>query len=644
MSDELLPEPALSPKRRRPPVGLMVARAASRVRADLPLLALDSLLVFGAYFAALVLRFDGSVPNRYWDGFASFIVTAVGLHLASNWVWGLYGQMWRHASVAEARRVCLSVASVSPVLLLGFAPHNVPVSVALFGGCGTVILLGAVRFHSRLFAFNRNSDRGFGLRVAVIGAGRAGGTIVREMRRDPQAGLIPVAVLDDDPRTHDRSLAGVPVVGGVDHLAHVVSTMGVHQVLLAVTDAEPEMIERVTEQVREAGVALKIVPPVRELLGGRVSVRDVRDLRIEDLLGRQQVETDLAEVRRLLADRVVLITGAGGSIGSEIARQVAAARPSRLVLVDHDETHLHDAAADLPMAVEQALVDIRDPRLVRELVARHRPHVIFHAAAHKHVPLLEQHPAEAVKTNVVGTWNLVTAAADFGVDRFVFISTDKAVQPSSVMGASKRIGEQIVAAMAPPGSRYCSVRFGNVLGSRGSVIPTFARQIAAGGPVTVTDPRMTRFFMSVHEAVQLVLQASAFAAGGEVFMLEMGSPVNILDLAKLMIRLSGRNVGSEIAVRITGPRPGEKLEEELQAPDEMSFPTTHPSIVRLQPSAAAQARVEAGVTHLAALANEGPQGDTVNLLFRLAAGDGVEAGSLDLTFFERSAQWSPSST
>ena len=630
---------------RRPEgIAAKVARTASRMRADMPLVVLDALLVFGVYFAALVLRFDGSVPKHNWETFPPFVMLALVLQVGCNWAWGLYGQMWRHASVAEARRVLLAVLTVTVVLLAvwGDTRRRVPLSVILFGGAGSVMLLGAVRFHSRLFAFRRSVDRGFRMRVAVVGAGNAGGAIVREMLRDPSSGLEPVVVLDDNPRAQGRSLAGVPVLGGIDDLADQARQQGVSQVVLAITEAGPDLVQRVTDQARKAGVAVKIVPPVKELLGGRVSVRDVRDLRVEDLLGRQQVETDLAEVHKLLADRVVLITGAGGSIGSEIARQVASCGPARLILVDHDETHLHDVAAQLDLECHQALLDIRDQRLVRELVGRERPDVIFHAAAHKHVPLLERHPAEAVRTNVVGTRNLVAAAAAFGVERFVFISTDKAVQPSSVMGASKRMGEQIVAAMAPPGGRYCSVRFGNVLGSRGSVIPTFARQIAAGGPVTVTDPRMTRFFMSVHEAVQLVLQAAAFAEGGEVFMLEMGEPVNILELAKLMIHLSGRNLGTEIAVRITGTRPGEKLEEELQAPGEVAFPTEHPSIVRLQPLPAREAMVDAAVNLLHSLAMEGADAEAGRVLLHLA--NQRDGGTLDLTTYERSDQWSRSIT
>jgi FlaA1/EpsC-like NDP-sugar epimerase len=337
-------------------------------------------------------------------------------------------------------------------------------------------------------------------------------------------------------------------------------------------------------------------------------------VRIEDLLGRKQVTTDLDSVRQLLFGRRVLITGAGGSIGSEIARQVAACGPRLLLMLDHDETHLHDAAAQISGPATQLLADVRDKQRIYDLFAHWRPEVVFHAAAHKHVPLLESHPCEAVLTNVIGTRNVASAAARVRVDRFVFISTDKAVHPSSVMGASKWMGEQIVLSNAMKGARFCAVRFGNVLGSRGSVIPTFVRQISSGGPVTVTDERMTRYFMSTPEAVQLVLQASTFAQGGEVFMLEMGEPANILDLAKRMILLSGRTVGRDIDIEIVGTRPGEKLTEELRAPDEEAFNTPHPSIVRLHPRVAEYAELQACIDDLSILVTNRQENGVVYFL------------------------------
>jgi FlaA1/EpsC-like NDP-sugar epimerase len=438
--------------------------------------------------------------------------------------------------------------------------------------------------------------------VAVVGSRDAGAAAIREMLRSPGAGLVPVAVFDDDPRAHGLSMVGVPVVGAIDDIPDAASRFTLQQVLLAIPNPSPEVVERVLQACESAGLTMKVLPGVSHLADGTrpmSSLRLAREPRIEDLLGRKSVPIDLATVRRTLEGRRVLVTGAGGSIGSEICRQVAELDPSLLVLLDHDETHLHDTAASVPVPCEQALVDITNRSAVVDAFNRFQPEVVFHAAAHKHVPVLEQYPIEAATTNVFGTLNVVAAANGIGVQRFVQISTDKAVQPSSVMGASKRIAEQIVLSRAPYGASYCTVRFGNVLGSRGSVIPTFARQIAAGGPVTVTDERMTRFFMSVEEAVQLVLESSVLSdGGGEVFMLEMGEPVRILDLAERMIRLSGYRVGADIPIEIVGIRPGEKLNEELTTPEEEVITTYHPYINQLIPISASEEEFAMGLTAL----------------------------------------------
>lgn len=602
-----------------------IASRVARVRADIPLVALDALFVAGSYYAVLALRFDGNVPAVFADGFLTFLPLALVAHLGANWAWGLYGHVWRHAGIVEARRVVLAGPSAVAALLLVFwAPGPVaaldgmppPRSVVVLGGFVVTALVGAVRFQSRLFALTRTTEEA-GLRVVLVGAGATAASIAREMLRDPGAGFRPVAMVDDDARLHGLHVAGVSVVGPVDDLPAAVARCRAHQVLLAVPHPDSAFARRVAELAEAAGAPLKVLPDVRDLVSGQPSVRDVRDLHIDDLLGRDQVVTDFAAVRGAIAGRCVLVTGAGGSIGSEIVRQVADFTPDRLVLLDHDETHLFDARPTNGVDHELVLADIRDPAEVDDVFARFRPDVVFHAAAHKHVPMLEAHPSAAVATNVAGTRNVVRAAARHGVDRLVFISTDKAVRPVNVMGASKWVGEQLVLSSAPAGSHWCAVRFGNVLGSRGSVIPVFARQIAAGGPVTVTDPRMTRFFMSVREAVQLVLQAALFADRGEVFMLEMGRPVNILDLAKRMIRLSGRDVGTDIAIRVVGTRPGEKLEEELHAPGEDTRPTPHPSIVALSPVRLAAADLDTAVDDLTALASQRRDDDVRTSLLRL---------------------------
>ena len=597
-----------------------LARRAARLRSDLLLGLLDAALLTAAYAAVLILRFDGKVPNHHWDKFWVFLPFGLAVALLSNWAWGLYGQLWRHASIQEARRL-LMAGITTGLLLVGrelLFRQLVPYSVVTLGVVLGTFLTGALRFQSRLFSFQRRSSDQPGLRVVVIGAGDAGAALVREMLRSPRAGLVPVAVLDEDPRRHGRSFMGLRIEGGIVDLPRVVERTSAHQAVVAMSSVDQALVRRAAAAAEKAGVALKIVPGMSSTVGNRVSISDVRDLRIEDLLGRKQVVTDLEGVRQLLQGRRVMVTGAGGSIGSEIARQVAQCDPASLVLVDHDETHLHDAATSIHRDTCQVLADIRSRDRMAHVFATHRPEIVFHAAAHKHVPLLEDYPCEAVSTNVVGTANVLEAARKAGVERLVFISTDKAVVPSSVMGASKRLGEQLVLSHAPEGARHCAVRFGNVLGSRGSVVPTFMRQIAAGGPVTVTDPAMTRFFMSIEESVQLVLQAAALAQGGELFMLDMGEPVRIMELAERMIRLSGRTVGTDIEIKVTGARPGEKLVEALRDADEQATPTIHPSITRVTPLEIPTSLLRMGLAELEAFAAAHRPEEARTLLFALA--------------------------
>jgi FlaA1/EpsC-like NDP-sugar epimerase len=592
------------------PIGLP-SRIVNRVRRDVPLVLLDAVVVIPAYLIPLALRFNGGVPSGRWRVFWLLLPILVVIHLLVNYLFGLYGQMWRYASVQEARRVVLSgmtsFASVLVVVtLVGRGSRPLPLSVIVFGSASAISAFGAVRFQSRLFAFRRRTVDVHRTRVLLMGAGDAGAQVLNDIFRNPQVDLQVVGLIDDDPRNRGRSLHGVTVLGGRAAIPTLAKKLNADQVLLAIPSATSELVRDVAASCEEAGVSLRVLPSVREIVGGRVTARDLRDLRIEDLLGRQQVETDLASVRQLLRGRRVLITGAGGSIGSEIARQVRDLEPATLILVDNDETHLHDLLVTIESArTTSVLADVRERERVLEVFREHRPQVVFHAAAHKHVPILEDHPQEAFRTNVLGTANVVEAATLAGTERFVLISTDKAVRPSSVMGGSKRMAEQIVRGLPGHGTVLCAVRFGNVLGSRGSVVPTFLHQIAAGGPVTVTDPEMTRYFMSVEEAVQLVLQAGALARGGEVFTLEMGQPVKILDLANRLIRLSGRVPGRDIAVQVIGARPGEKVHEELVDDDEAPMVTGHPGIVVAMPSPSDPAALRRCLREMDALAREG---------------------------------------
>ena len=605
---------------RTEPRATLPGRIVALLRRDVPLALLDLLIVVTAYLVVLVLRLDGNVPQRMWAHFWWFMPIAVIAHLLANYLFGLYGQMWRYASVQEARRVVLAgltamILVVAADLLRG---RPVPLSVAIGGAGLSLMAFGAVRFQSRLFAFRRRAvvgDPGSRRRVLLMGAGEAGAMILRDVRRTPELGLDPVGFVDDDPRKQRLSLSGVSVLGGREAIPALSHRLGVDEVLLTMPTADNEVVRDVAERCERAGVSLRVLPSVREVVDGKVSAGDLRDLRIEDLLGRQQVVADPASVRALVTGRRVLITGAGGSIGSEIARQVAELSPEALLLLDNDETHVHDVLADVEhrTSVTPLLADIRDRGRIVDLLLDHRPGVIFHAAAHKHVPLLETHPREALFTNVLGTANLADAAVAAGVDHFVLISTDKAVRPVSVMGGSKRIAEEIVRSLEGRGTAFCAVRFGNVLGSRGSVIPTFLRQIRAGGPVTVTDASMIRYFMSVQEAVLLVLQAAALARGGEVFTLDMGEPVNIMDLARKLIRLSGHVPGRDVDITITGARPGERLREELVDDEEDPRPSGRPGIVVSTPPPPDAGALRRGLADLERMAREG-------MLDELAAG------------------------
>jgi FlaA1/EpsC-like NDP-sugar epimerase len=633
-----------------PPIGTRIAMYAARIRNDAVIAAQDAVAYAGCLLGAMLLRYGGSVPAQAWHRFSILVPLICVVALGLNWLWGLYGQIWRYASVLEARRVFFAGAStgVVAILVVLVGPRLAPVSVVAFGTLAYTTLIGASRFQSRLFSYRRQSELSPGLRVVVIGGGEVGAALIRQMRDQRSAAMTPIAVLDDDPRKQGKTILGVRVAGPVASLTTLLEDEAVHQLVLAIRAPSRELVRRVARLAEQCELPLRLVPDMMDVVRHGVHLEDLRALQIEDLLGRQQVVTGLDAIRALLEGRRVLITGAGGSIGSEIARQVAACNPAELLVLDHDETHLHDLAATLHRPCKQLLVDIRDLVPLTRVFLAERPEIVFHAAAHKHVPLLEDHPAEAVRTNVVGTHHVVAAADAAGVQRLVFISTDKAVRPKSVMGASKRLAEDVVLASGLGQSGRCAVRFGNVLGSRGSVVPTFLAQIESGGPVTVTDPRMTRFFMSIPEAVQLVLQAAAMATGGEIFMLEMGDPVRIIDLARRMIRLSGRRIGTDVELRITGVRPGEKLTEELNIPEEEPEPTIHPSIIRLNALVPTTQQIEATVRSLEALAFSADQATVRQALFEAATGHGGRSATrtapagdrtIDLT---KDATWSRS--
>ncbi|SFG90001.1 NDP-sugar epimerase, includes UDP-GlcNAc-inverting 4,6-dehydratase FlaA1 and capsular polysaccharide biosynthesis protein EpsC [Desulfotomaculum arcticum] len=424
-------------------------------------------------------------------------------------------------------------------------------------------------------------------KVLIVGAGVAGGIVAEVLKQRVNSEWVPVAFVDDDPKKQTTILHGLPVLGNRHCITNIVKKLKINYIVIAMPSVSGEVIKQIVEICQKTKVQLKILPGIYDLITGKIKISDIRDIEVEDLLGRSAVTLNINEIANYLTDKVVLITGAGGSIGSEICRQIAVFEPKMIVLLGHGENSIYEIERelkqkypDVPLAA--VIADIRDCRRVSQIFNQFRPAVVFHAAAHKHVPLMEKNQEEAVKNNIQGTRILTEAAHLNNTEIFVLISTDKAVNPTSVMGATKRAAEMVIQWMnGVSTTNFVAVRFGNVLGSRGSVIPLFKKQIASGGPVTVTHPAMKRYFMTIYEAVQLVIQAGALARGGEIFVLDMGQPIYITDLAKNLIRLSGYEPGKDIAIQYTGIRPGEKYEEKLYSDEEQIMPTKHERIFKI---------------------------------------------------------------
>ncbi len=568
-----------------------LAQNAARVRADVSFALIDAFIIAMAYVFGLVARFAEGLDAsaEWWPGLWRVLPMVVLIHLLANVIFGAYGHVWEYASVAEAMRVAFAAVAAGTVvfstLVIARDAFNVdqpiPMGVVLTGAMFALLGMGAVRFRSRMFSLKKMSGvNAPSVRALIVGVGRPAAVLARQAPElKPVTDVVGFVTLADGTR-HARRLVGLPVWSGLDLIPDLVDTYDIDQVIVA-TEAPDSTLRALVDACVSVDVALRIVPDLNALLTGHVA-EAIRNIEVADLLPRPTVHTDLSPVADMLEGRRIMVTGAGGSIGSEIVKQCLQFAGTTVFALDNDETHLHDAMPEWMVTGRTptpVLCDVRDASGVSNAFERYRPEVVFHAAAHKHVPILEECPEEAVKTNVTGTENVVRAARKLGVRRFVLISTDKAVDPSSVMGATKRIAEMLIQSACDgesSGGIYSAVRFGNVLGSRGSVVPTFMRQIESGGPVTVTDPRMSRYFMTIPEAVQLVLQAGAMASGGEVFVLDMGEPVKIIDLASRLIRLSGMVPGRDVDIEIVGMRPGEKLEETLSAGP--LVPSAHPQI------------------------------------------------------------------
>ncbi len=612
------------------------AQNAARVRADVTFAMVDAFIITMAYVAGLVTRFmDGlGLSADWWPSFWRILPVIVLVHLIANVAFGTYGHVWEYASVAEALRVGFASAAAGAFIVISLiigrdafsVAQPIPISVAMLGAMFTLMGMGAIRFRTRMFSFQRMAHRGAPVRALIVGTGRPAAVLARQAPNlDPVTEVVGFVDLDTSEH-HPRRLVGRPVWSGVDRVPELVHTYRVDQVIVAASTSESTLRDLVDECLA-IDVALRIVPNLNALLKGQVA-DGIRNIELSDLLPRATVETDLSPVAAMLGGRRILVTGAGGSIGSEIVRQCLEFEDIYVIAVDNDETHLHDGVARWgadPGTLKPVLCDIRDRARLDQVFEAVRPQVVFHAAAHKHVPILEHCPSEAVKTNVLGTANLLSSVEKFGVERFVLISTDKAVDPSSIMGATKRVAEMLTQAAATRanGKVFTAVRFGNVLGSRGSVVPTFMRQIQGGGPVTVTDPRMTRYFMTVSEAVQLVLQSAALASGSEVFVLDMGEPVRIMDLASRLIRLSGLVPGRDIQIDITGMRPGEKLEEVLS--DGPLAPSTHPKINKATIGFPDESILLDELDHLRDLADSGTSEQVADAIHRLARSAALRA-------------------
>jgi FlaA1/EpsC-like NDP-sugar epimerase len=619
-------------------------------------LLVDGLLVALAYFLAFRLRFDDAVPVRYQDLLESTIPWVVPVALVVFSAFGLYQRMWTYVGQRDYEAVAKGVVVTTFVIVgainllhpVQTAPRfknfayastavTMPAGVIALFLLLTLVLLVAARFIVHLVAEGRvRSFRvGKGARdILIVGGGSGGRLVARELIRNPQLRLRPIGFVDDDPRKQRiKDEHGLKVLGTTssEDLARVLDEVEPDEVVIAIPSAPGTVRARVVTACRERGISVRTTPTVFEMLqdgSGQLQVtRQLREVRVEDILGREPVRMELERVGAYLAGEVVLVTGAGGSIGGELCRQIARVSPRRLVLLDHAEDNLFEIVRELEeerhvRTAVPVLADCREEERIREVLTEHRPAVVFHAAAYKHVAMMELNPVEAIRNNALATRLVARISGETGIGTFVLVSTDKAVKPATVMGASKALAEWAVEAAAEtyPATTYSTVRFGNVLASSGSVVPIFRRQIAAGGPVTVTDPRMSRYFMTIPEAVQLIIRAGSLSEGtGQVFVLEMGDPVKIIELAETMIRLSGLEPERDIAIEFVGARPGEKFHEDLFNPYERPQPTPAQKIVRAQREPLDRAWVEETFSRINLLVLEGDAAVLAEHVSRLAA-------------------------
>jgi FlaA1/EpsC-like NDP-sugar epimerase len=559
----------------------------------------DAVIFALAHIAAYLFRFEFSLASLSLQQIKAVLLWLVPLKLVVFFSFGLYRGMWRYTSIrdfwliAQATVVSSLLATVIMIYLNRFEGYSR--AVFIIDGVLTFLLIGGLRMVIRSYYsfYAISGAEPYSLskihfkKVLIVGAGDAGEKILREIMENNQLHYKVIGFIDDDPVKKGRSIHGIPVIGNVDNMASFPEKEDIQEILIAIPSATGDQIRHVVEACQKCAVSYKIVPGIGELIDGRVSVKTLRDISYEDLLGRPPVRLNVAGIRNYLDGKTILITGCGGSIGAELCRQVVKYQPYSIILLDAGEANLFNIQMELQnekycRRCEAILGQVQDRQLMEDIFLKYKPQVVFHAAAYKHVPMLEKNPWEAVFNNIVGSRMVMEMSLRYHVERFVLVSTDKAVRPTNVMGASKRVTELIMQSLQGNGTKFMAVRFGNVVGSSGSVIPLFRRQIERGGPVTVTHPEVNRFFMTIPEASQLILQAGAMGEGGEIFVLEMGTPVKIADMARDLIRLSGKEPEVDIKIVFTGLREGEKLYEELVTLDEDILPTGHEKVMVLR--------------------------------------------------------------
>ncbi len=574
-----------------------------------------------AFLSAFLLRFEFSIPEKYFPGMWSWLAILLAVRIGAGFIFGIFHRMWRYTGANDLVSL-LKATSLSTLIFAAFALfaqfEGFPRSVFIIDWLASVMLVGGLRFGIRKLreiGGEIRAKQGRRARILILGAGDAGESLVREIQRNARSKYIPVGFLDDDARKRGMEIHGLKVLGPIGDVAEATAHYEIDEIIIAIPTASGAQMRAILERTKPLHAQVRTIPGVDQLLDGRVTVSQIREVAIEDLLGRAPVDLDEDVIGDTIDGSVVVVSGAGGSIGSELCRQICRYRPKRLLLIERTENNLFLIHRELrqlhpELDLVPCVCDVSDERRVNAVFSDYRPDVVFHAAAHKHVPMMEWNPGEAIKNNVRGTRVFAEAADRHNADRFVMVSTDKAVNPTSVMGVSKRAAEIFVQNLGRRSkTRFVTVRFGNVLGSAGSVIPIFKQQIADGGPVTVTHPEMTRYFMTIPEASQLVLQAGAMGEGSEIFILDMGEPVKIVDLAKDLISLSGLTPGEDIEIQFTGTRPGEKLFEELSVQEEAADSTRHPKIFIGKVRQYDDDKVRRGLTDLEAKADDASAAD-----------------------------------